>query len=344
MVKKWIKPAGICLALLVLSSFYFSHPTSTPYEFPVPKGFPTPYIPEDNPLTQEKIALGKLLFFDPLLSKDRTVSCASCHQPQNAFSDAKPLSVGVYGQLGDRNSMPLVNLAWVGTFFWDGSSPTLEQQVLKPLTSAKEMGMSIEEIETRLLKDKKYKKLFWEVFGEKPSIGNISKAIASYERTLVSANSRYDRFFYGKDAMAFTDSEIRGYYLFMGERTHCASCHNGPNLGQLSFENNGLYENYADEGRSKITGLARDVGKFKVPSLRNIAKTAPYMHDGSLKTLEDVVMHYITGGKNHPNKSLHVHFPEDPSINETEIKDLINFLKTLTDDAFIENHQTSEKP
>lgn len=326
---------GLILIIFLSNSFFRPHETYFPFEIPL--GFPTPSIPEDNQFTPERIALGKMLFYDPILSKDQTISCASCHKPEFGFGDNAKFSHGVNDSLTERNAMPLVNLAWVNMFFWDGGVPTLELQVMKPLTNPKEMNLPVLEAVKRLNANKKYVKLFKNAYGTKPDANSLFKAIACFERTLVSANSRFDQFYYKKNAMAFTDSEIRGYYLFMGSQMHCSSCHIGPNLGQNSFQNNGLYESYPDDGRSKVTGLESDKGKFKVPTLRNIALTAPYMHDGSIPTLELVVKHYVSGGKNHPNKSSHVHFPEDPPINDSQIKDLVNFLHTLTDENFIKN-------
>ncbi|MBY0424809.1 MAG: cytochrome-c peroxidase, partial [Cytophagales bacterium] len=263
---------GLALVVILINSFFRSK--SDEFTFEVPKGFPAPVIPPDNQFTNERIALGKQLFYDKILSKNRTVSCASCHKPEFSFADNARFSFGVGDSLTERNTMPLVNLAWVNMFFWDGGVPTLELQVMKPLTNPKEMNLSVEEAVRRLNADKKYVKLFKEAYGAKPDANSLFRAIACFERTLVSANSRFDRFYFGKDAMAYTDSEIRGYYLFMGNQMHCFSCHNGPNLGFNSFQNNGLYENYPDEGRWKVTGVESDKGKFKVPSLRNVALTA----------------------------------------------------------------------
>jgi len=310
----------------------------TKYELNLPKGVPPPLIPADNELSQERVALGKMLFFDNILSSDKSISCASCHSQQNSFGDSRTLSLGVNNAIGDRNAMPLINLAWSNSFFWDGGVPTLELQVLKPLTNHTEMNMDIEEAVNRLKKNKTYSKLFMKAYGSEPDASTMVKAIACFERTLISFDSKYDRW-RRNNGSGFEDSEIRGFYLFVGGKTHCTSCHSGINFTNNSFQNNGLTELYADEGRFKITNDQNDVGKFKVPTLRNIALTAPYMHDGSLKTLEEIVEHYNSGGKLHPNKSPHVHNNDSPPLTEVEKTDLINFLKTLTDESFVNNSE-----
>jgi cytochrome c peroxidase len=309
-----------------------------PYEFVVPEGFPKPYIPEDNALTYERIELGKKLFYDTILSSDRSVSCASCHVQTLGFTDGKTLSTGVKHALSDRNGMPLINLAWSNSFFWDGGVTSLELQVMKPLTSVNEMNMPVQEAINRLNADKTYKKLFKKAYGTDPDASSLFRAIAAFERTLVSANTKFDAYFYKKDPTAFDESELRGYKLFFGgDKVHCGSCHSGVNLTNNTFQNNGLYMEYADQGRYKITGKESDKGKFKVPTLRNIALTSPYMHDGSLKTLEEVIDHYNTGGIPHLNKSEHVHIHKGMKLNAQDKKDLIRFLHTLTDIDFITN-------
>ena len=309
-----------------------------PYELTVPEGFPKPNIPEDNQLTADRIALGKKLFYDTILSADKTLSCASCHAQTLAFSDGKKLSIGFHSALSDRNSMPLINLAWSNTFFWDGGVASLELQVLKPLTSVNEMNLPVQEAVARLNADKNYKKLFKKAYGTDPDAASLFKALAGFERTLISSNTKFDAYFYRKDATAFNESELRGYRLFFnGEKVHCGSCHSGINLTNNTFQNNGLYMEYADQGRYRITGKESDKGKFKVPTLRNIALTSPYMHDGSLSTLEEVIDHYNTGGVAHPNKSEHVHIHKGMKLTVQDKIDLVNFLHTLTDVEFITN-------
>lgn len=309
-----------------------------PYEFFVPEGFPKPYIPENNKLTYDRVALGKKLFYDTILSGDRSVSCASCHVQTLAFTDGKTFSIGVSNALSDRNGMPLINLAWSNSFFWDGGVNSLELQIMKPLTSANEMNLPVLEAVNRLKADKAYNKLFKKAYDTEPDASSLFRALAAFERTLVSANTKFDAYFYKKDTSAFNASELRGYKLFFGgDKVHCGSCHSGINLTNNTFQNNGLYMEYADQGRYKITGKESDKGKFKVPTLRNIALTSPYMHDGSLKTLDEVIDHYNTGGIMHPNKSEHVHIHKGMKLTVQDKKDLIAFLYTLTDIEFITN-------
>lgn len=331
----------ISSCLLLLSAISLKQ--DEPYPFVIPYGFPEPIIPEDNKLTVERVKLGKMLFYDKNLSSDRSVSCASCHAPSKAFSDNTAFSLGVEKKAGERNSMPLINLAWSNSFFWDGGVPTLEMQVLKPLTNHLEMNMKLPEVMKRLAENKEYKVLFKKAYGVNPDEASLFKAIACFERTLISGSSKFDKYFYQKRDV-FNESELRGYKLFFDNngKVHCASCHSGVNFTNNSFQNNGLYLDYQDQGRYKITGREADKGKFKVPTLRNIALTAPYMHDGSLLTLEEVIDHYNTGGKYHPNKSPHVHIHRGLELTKTDKEDLINFLKTLTDEEFITNRDFQE--
>ncbi|MCU0431261.1 MAG: c-type cytochrome [Cytophagaceae bacterium] len=331
---QWII-TGLGMMVMLLSIASVWAPSDTPYYLNLPPGFPEPVIPAGNEFTQERVALGKKLFYDTRLSSNGKLSCASCHNPIHSFTDTARVSMGVDNKSGTRNSMPLVNLAWASSFFWDGGVPTLEMQIRKPLTSHVEMNRDVAALMRDLQADAEYKSLFKKAYGSLNE-ENLYKAIACFERTLVSGNSRFDFYFYYKQPV-FSESEERGYKLFFdgNYKLHCASCHGGFNFTNQSFQNNGLYESYADQGRYLITNLERDKGKFKVPSLRNVELTAPYMHDGSLKTLEEVVEHYASGGKNHPNKSPHVHIHQAYQLTEQDKVDLVNFLKTLTDRDFI---------
>ncbi len=309
-----------------------------PYVLNLPVGFPEPMIPADNALTVDRIELGKKLFYDTILSLDKSLSCASCHLQTKAFSDGLDVSVGFNNESVDRNSMALINLAWSNSFFWDGGVSSLELQVLKPLTSHNEMNLELNEAINRLQADKTYTKLFKKAYGSVPNANTLFKALASFERILISSNTKFDDYFYNKNATAFNESELRGYKLFFGnDKVHCSSCHSGVNLTNNSFQNNGLYVEYKDQGRFRITGKESDKGKFKVPTLRNIALTSPYMHDGSLKTLEEVIDHYNTGGISHPNKSDHVHIHKGMLLTKQDKEDLVRFLYTLTDIEFITN-------
>ena len=294
----------------------------------VPKGFPLPKFPEDNKPTAARILLGKKLFEDPILSRDYTISCKSCHIQEMAFSDQKHFSFGVENRKGVRNAPGLFNIAYNKSFFWDGGVPTLEQQVLAPIENPLEMDFNITAVVERLKKDKEYQKLFRNAYNHEPSIYSLTRAIANYERTLLSGNSKFDDYQQNKNQNALNESEKNGMELFFGEKGECFHCHSGYNFTDYSFMNNGIYENYADSGRQRVTLNEGDRGKFKVPSLRNINLTPPYMHDGSLANLDDVLEHYNSGGKNNSNKSF---FIKPLGLTDAEKKDIINFLKSLTE-------------
>jgi cytochrome c peroxidase len=294
----------------------------------VPEGFPPPPDTPDNRPTAARVALGKKLFNDTRLSRTGEVSCASCHVKERAFADPRPLSVGVEGRIGTRNAPPLFNLAWNTSFFWDGGTKTLEQQTIGPITNPLEMDMTMSEVVERVSDDPEYVQLFRTAYGAEPRPDLVTKGLASFERTIVSGTSRYDRYTHG-DPAALNASEQRGVEIAMGERGDCFHCHVGFNLTNNQFANNGMAT--SDLGRQQITERPDDKGKFKVPSLRNVALTAPYMHDGSLATLADVVEHYSRGGQGHPNT--------DPTIQPLDLtpeekRDLVAFLESLTDAEF----------
>lgn len=291
----------------------------------VPEGFPAMPVPEDNPITPEKVELGRALFFDTRLSRTEEVSCASCHRQDAAFSDPRRVSVGVDGQTGTRNAPALFNLAWNKSFFWDGGVPTLEQQAIGPITNPLEMNMTMGEVVRRLRRDPDMVDRFQQAFGEDPSAEGITKALATFERTLVSGSSRFDRFEHGETG-ALSPEEKKGRDIFFGERGECFHCHTGFNFTNDKILNNGM--NTGDPGLARVTEDPRDEGKFKVPSLRNVALTAPYMHDGSLATLEDVVEHYSKGGQGHENTDPTIH---PLSLDEDEKRALVAFLRSLTD-------------
>jgi cytochrome c peroxidase len=294
----------------------------------VPKGFPYPNIPSDNQPTQNRIDLGKKIFFDPILSRDSTISCSSCHHTDNKFADSLQFSIGIDGNHTTRNAMTILNTAYQPNMFWDGGNPTLEQQVLAPISNPLEMDFDVNLVVARLNNHPEYPLLFEKAYKLPPSVYTLTRAIACYERTLFTGKSRYDEYLYDNNTQALNASEINGKNIFFGEKGECFHCHNEYNFTDYSFKNNGLYLNYADSGRARITTLQSDVGKFKVPSLRNVELTAPYMHDGSLATLEDVIEHYNSGGKPHPNKSGLI---QPLHLTAQEKQDIINFLKTLTD-------------
>ncbi len=328
--------------VLVLASCEREDPLLGPYqtslELNTPDYFPEPEIPGDNELTQLRADLGKRLFFDPVLSIDSTISCASCHKPELAFTDGRAVSLGVDNRTGVRNSPPVFNLAFMEDFFWDGGSPTLELQAIVPIEHPDEMAFSLPEMEQRIQQREDYVELFRKAYNEAPTADGVLRAVSAYQRSLVSYESPYDRYLQGDDN-ALTPSQYRGMELFFGERAECFHCHNGVLFTDQGFHNNGLYADYEDQGRFLVTSDPRDEGKFKVPTLRNIELTAPYMHDGSLEDLESVVEHYMSGGKRHPNQSPLV---RRFGLNEQEKQDLVNFMKALTDQKFIDRHRNDE--
>ncbi|MEM7039274.1 MAG: cytochrome c peroxidase, partial [Bacteroidota bacterium] len=303
---------------------------------PIPAGFPPMDIPADNALTDARIDLGKRLFFDPVLSRDRTISCSSCHLQEKGFADVGTLSTGIDDREGQRNASALINLGWNTRFFRDGGVPTLELQVLAPISDHNEMDFTIAEVAARLKEDPTYVRDAQIAYGRAPDPFVITRAIAAYERSLVSGNSPYDRFTFQDQSDALSASEIRGRDLFFADRTRCATCHSGFNFTHNGFENNGLYAQYADSGRTRVTLDPADRGKFKVPTLRNVGVTGPYMHDGSLSSLEAVIAHYESGGMGHPNQSENV---QGFTLSAEEKEDLINFLHALTDSDFLNDPQ-----
>jgi cytochrome c peroxidase len=296
-----------------------------------PAGFPELVFPEDNAFTEARWALGKKLFFDPILSRDNSISCASCHHPERAFTEDRKFSLGIESRAGSRNAPTLANIGYHPYLMREGGVPTLEMQVLVPIQEHAEFDFNILLIADRLKEDSTYVQASWEAYGREPDAFVISRAISCFERTIISGNSRYDQYF-NKEIARLSDAEMRGKELFFSERFSCSACHSGFNFTNYSFENNGLYEVYEDQGRFRLTGEARDVARFKVPTLRNIAVTSPYMHDGSVATLEEVVEHYNTGGKNHEHKHPLI---KPLYMTTSEKTDLVAFLKTLTDYEFL---------
>jgi cytochrome c peroxidase len=312
-----------------------------------PKDFVKMVIPEDNPLTEEGVALGKRLFFDTILSKDESISCASCHDPVLAFTDGQAKSIGFKEQLSKRSSMSLLNVGYHHSgFFWDGRAKTLEEQALEPVENPLEMASDWTIVENRLQKHKEYPALFAKAFGiqEANDITRqlAAKALAQYERTLVSADAKFDRVMRKEES--FTEAEQRGWTIFFDASqdlpdAECAHCHIDPLFTTLEYLNNGLdraedLETFEDLGRGGVLGNKYYNGTFKVPSLRNIALTAPYMHDGRFETLEEVIEHYNSGGHYAVNVSPNV---RKLNLNEQNKKDLIAFLYTLTDYSLLKD-------
>lgn len=307
--------------------------------FTWPESFPQPEVPTDNQIIASRIALGEKLFYEKALSIDSSLSCSSCHLPQFAFTDGKQFSVGFHGMTGTRNAQGVVNLAWITEFFRDGGSHTLEMQVQGPVEAENEMAFNMSELVERLKNDEVYQQLAKEAYAREFDAWVLTRALAAYQRSLVSSNSYYDKWLNG-DAIAMTESQIRGKDLFFGNRTQCASCHSGFNFTDNSYRNIGLYKEYPDTGRARITGKPEDSGKFRVPSLRNVELTAPYMHDGSMQTLEEVVRLYERGGELNRNRDELI---RPIRLTTQEREDLVNFMRALTDTAFVNYHVARAK-
>lgn len=320
----------------------------TLYRLKIDGSFPEPSFPQDNQLTEEGVELGRRLFFDPALSKNGQVACASCHKPESAFSDNTAVSHGIGATR--RNSMPLFNLAWRRNFFWDGRTSSIREQVIHPLTDAKEMGADVDALARQLGKDPKYAPLFTAAFcTNQPTSATLALALEQFLMVQISQNSKFDKVRRGE--AAFTDEEQKGLQLFFTEYdpargqkgADCFHCHGNVLFTNERYANNGLETTETDTGRYEASHRMYEKWCFKVPSLRNVALTAPYMHDGRFKTLEDVIEHYDHGV--HESETL------DPSIakhggpihlSAEEKKALVAFLKTLTDDDFILHAKTLE--
>ena len=300
----------------------------------IPTGFPEVDFPDDNAFTQARWELGKKLFFDPVMSSDSTVSCASCHDPALAFSDDVAFSDGVMSRPGTRNAPSLANVAYHPYFTREGGVPTLEMQVLVPIQEHNEFDFNILLIAERLNQQASYLQMSQDAYGRNPDAFTITRSLAVFERSLLSGYSPFDQYVYQNDEEAMTAAALNGMTLFYSERTNCSACHSGFNFTDYAFENNGLYEDYTDPGRFRLTGNEADRALFKVPSLRNVELTAPYMHDGSFENLTDIIEHYNNGGKEHPHKNELI---QPLNLTETEQSELLEFLKSLTDQAFIEN-------
>ena len=326
----------------------------TPSALQIPKVFQenilNPIIPVNNPQTLEGIALGKKLFFDPILSGNNTQACADCHTPENAFTDSSRFSDGIDGIFGNRNAMPLFNLAWNydENFFWDGNTFSLEHQAFVPVTDPKEMKSTWTNVEQKLQNHPEYPNLFSKAFGtSKIDSILVTKAIAQFERTLISSNSRFDKYLTGQGTL--TPQELNGFNVFMNEtKGDCFHCHGSdknPLWTDNLFHNNGLDSNPTDLGRGLVTGDPADNGKFKTPSLRNLAFTAPYMHDGRFETLEEVIDHYSEGLKNSSTIDPLMKKVSQGGVQlSTQDKaDLKAFLLSLSDYDFI-NNPSFQKP
>jgi cytochrome c peroxidase len=285
-------------------------------------------VPADNPQSAAKIALGRRLFRDASLSRDESISCATCHDARHAFADGRVHARGIGGAEGERNTPAIFNRGYGISFFWDGRAGSLEQQVLQPILNPREMGMSADLLAARLRDNPDYAHAFRSVFGRAPDTADLARALASYLRSVRSGDSRFDRHLAGRMG-SLTAEEQAGLNLFMS-KANCWTCHAGSNFSDERFHNTGVAwreGRVADAGRSAISGDARDRGAFKTPTLREVARTAPYMHDGSLATLEDVLDYYDRGGNQNPGL--------DPGIRPLHLRPeekqaLVAFLKCLS--------------
>ena len=305
-----------------------------PYVLDLPAGFPEPPVPADNALTEARVALGKQLFYDPVLSRDGSLSCATCHLAEAGFADHHPLSIGIEGRVGFRNSPTLTNVAYHPWFFKEGGSPSLEFQALGPIENHVEMDIDAAILAQRLAGLDHYHELAQRAYGRNLDIYVLTRALASFQRTLISGRSPYDAYQQG-DQAALNPAQVRGMNLFFSARTQCSQCHGGFDFSDYSMQNNGTALDYGEDlGRFRITLDSADIGKFKVPTLRNVALTWPYMHDGTLPDLAAVIDHYDAGGQGHPNQSSLI---RPLGLSPAEKADLIAFLQSLTDRHFVEN-------
>jgi cytochrome c peroxidase len=316
--------------IFVLSFLSLTYKNSLFY---VPKNWPKPtYDFKKNKLTKDKVLLGKILFYDPILSQNNTISCVSCHSPYNAFAHTDhKLSHGIHDLIGTRNAPALMNLAWQNTYMMDGAIHHLDVQSLAPISNPKEMGSSIDSVAYRLNNSLFYKKLFATAWGDNNATGErVLKSIAQFMLTVISANSKYDKVMLKESK--FTDQEQIGYQLFIN---NCASCHKEPLFTTHDFANNGLPLDSLlnDYGRMMVTKNPADSLKFKIPTLRNIEFTFPYMHDGRFKKLSDVMNHYTKGI--HESKTVAPELKKGISLSSNEKVDIIAFLLTLTDKEFV---------
>jgi cytochrome c peroxidase len=314
---KWIGSIAVFLMMMAVSSFHQEQKAT------------------DTIVNSKQ--LGKKLFFDPILSKDKSISCASCHNPAFAFADTVAFSKGVAGKLSKRNAPSCMNLSDREIFFYDGRAGTLEEQVQFPIEDANEMNLPITEAVKRLKEDKTYMALFQKIYQSIPTEKLLKSSIADFERTLETSNTKFDKYMQ-TDSNVYSASEVRGRELFMSDKAKCFDCHFSPDFTGDEFRNIGLYDGKAldDKGRYEVTKDPKDLGKFKVPGLRNVSVTAPYMHNGMFKTLKEVIDYYDEPTKfvSHPinqdsllMKPLH--------LTAQEKVDLENFLLTLTDKRFL---------
>lgn len=346
---------ALCVAVSIKSCKQKEESKVHPAVIDAPFYFGTYQIPADNPATADGVALGRMLFYETKLSGNNTMSCASCHKQEHAFSDNNTFSIGIDGIKGTRQSMSLTNLLWQKEFFWDGRTRSLEEQALIPIQNPMEMHQTLEATISKLQASANYPALFQKAFGtEQITSALIAKALAQFERTIISSGSRYDAYINNKAQNPLTAQELNGMNLFFTHPSpenglrgaNCGDCHAGSLTFGSALHNNGLDSTFKDLGLGAVTSRVNDNGKFKTPALRNIALTAPYMHDGRFQTLEEVLDHYnehvlpsatvdpLLSASNKINgKSL--------MLTAQEKADVIAFLKTLTDNSIITNPKLS---
>lgn len=346
-------PVGIAFLLIVLFAQCKVDPQlpgqdghqHTHLNLNIPAGLPPMTIPADNPMTVEGVALGRKLFYDNLLSANNTMNCGSCHQLRNYFVDSNlALSTGIDGIAGTRNSMPLFNIGYSKTFFWDGGAANLESQVLGPITNPVEMHETMANVISKIQNHPQYPTLFKNAFGtDVISSKLIMYAIAQFERTIISANSKFDQ--WKKGLVSLSPAEQRGMEIYTSdEKGDCTHCHSfGSTFTDFEFRNTGLDSIPVDKGRALITLKTDDEGKFKTPTLRNIAMTAPYMHDGRFATLRQCIEHYNKNFHYTKNLAPELKIVVKNRMTEADIDDLIAFLNTLTDTEFL-NNKNLDKP
>jgi cytochrome c peroxidase len=312
-------------------------PPATRMTIDVPPGFPELPPTPDNPLTEEGVALGRMLFYDPILSGDSSQACGQCHIQQRAFGDTRRFSEGIHGIKGTRHAPTIVNPAWVPEMFWDGRAKGLEGQAREPVPNPIEMDLPWDQAIERLERHPDYPALFCAAFGSSKITENrVVKAIAQFERTFVSFNSKYDKFKRGEATLS--PAEENGFNVFRTERGDCFHCHDEVFFSTSTFHDTGLDSIPTDDGREDVTGVPADRGKFKSATLRNVGESAPYMHDGRFFTLEEVLAHYNLGFHDSPNLDTFMELRTTrPPLTQQEIDDLIAFLHTLTDPDFLFN-------
>lgn len=314
---------------------------TTPYILEQPYKFPL-YPEGEDILSEEAIKLGRRLFYDPILSGDSTMSCATCHVQEDGFSDKRRFSIGIDGSIGDRQSMPIINVAWMEKLFWDGRAIKVKGQALEPVENPIEMKAHWPIVVEKLKIHDIYIKMFDDAFpGQEITKDLAAEAIAQFEKTIISSNSKFDKYLKGQYTL--TEQEQRGYDLFFSEQADCFHCHSGALVTDLQFHNNGLDAIHIDKGLENVTKNINDRGKFKTPTLRNISYTAPYMHDGRFNTIDEVLDHYSTGVQNSATIDPLMEFAAQGgvSLNAQEKEDIKAYLLLLNDEEFLNNPKFS---